>query len=145
MRGKTLHGFKLMQTTNSLPLLSLICWVYFITFIAFCCYIKKIKCKTLCSNRKILQVYTYLCCAYFWPSKRDGGGLDYWFIQGPLDGIEICLIYTATDVYIAWGIRLVIQSESLHFLAIILRYIRSDMYDVQFWHDNGPLANGALC
>jgi len=28
----------------------------------------------------------------------------------------------------------------------ILRYIRSDMYDVHFWQEDGPpLANGALC
>jgi len=88
----------------------LICWVYFITFIAFIN-----KGKNLCSNRKILQVYTYLRCAYILPSKRNSGGHDYWSIQGPLDGIEICLMYTATDVYIAWCIQLVIQSESLHF------------------------------
>ena len=98
MRAKTLHGFKLMQTTNSLPLLSLICWVYFITFIAFCCFIEKNKCKTCV---QIENCYTYLRCAYFLPSKRNGGGHDYWFIQGPLDGEEICLMHTATDVYIA--------------------------------------------
>jgi len=52
------------------------------------------------------EIFCRPCCYRF---------LGDWNIQGPLDGIEICLMYTATDVYIAWCIRLVIQSESLHF------------------------------
>ena len=90
----------------------------FYYFYCILLFYKKIKCKNLCSNRTILQVYTYIViftlCVFF-ASKRKGGGHDYWFTQGPLDGIEICLMYAATDVYISWYIRVVIQSESLHF------------------------------
>ena len=35
----------------------------------------------------------------------------------------------------------------IHNVVKILRYIRSDMYDVHLWREDGPppLANGALC
>ena len=103
----------------------LICWVYFITFIAFCCFIEKLNAKTCVQIEQFCKFTHIYAVRIFcpWSVKPKGGGHDYWFTQGPLNGIEICLMYTATDVYIAWCIQLVIQSESLHFYVSYNIYI----------------------
>ena len=40
--------------------------------------------------------------------------------------------------------KLILCSGNLGIVKI-LHYLRSDMYDVHFWQEDGPLANGALC